>query len=109
MPARLPPTIRLGVQGNAHTGGALLRFERRMHMSNRRKMSIATLLVLCTGVTAQAAGAQSEPKQKGAEKGEPAVSETNSERRQPSRPHEHPGESKSPSSVPSSVPEVIRK
>jgi hypothetical protein len=78
-------------------------------MSNRRKMSIAALLILCASVTAQAAGAQSEPKQKGAEKGEPAVSETNSERQQPSRPNETSGESKSPSRVPSSVPEVIRK
>jgi hypothetical protein len=77
-------------------------------MSHRWKIAIATLLVLCAGLSAQAAGAQSEPKQKGAEKGEPAPSETNGERRQPSRPNETPGDSKSPSSVPS-VPPVIQK
>jgi hypothetical protein len=69
------------------------------------KIAIVTLLVLCAGVTAQAAGAQSEPKQKGAEKGEPASSETNGERRQPSRPNEPPGDSKTHSSAPPSVPE----
>jgi hypothetical protein len=43
-------------------------------------IAVAAILLLCAGVTAQAAGAQSEPKQKGAEKGEAAASETNTEK-----------------------------
>jgi hypothetical protein len=76
-------------------------------MANRWKIAVATLLVLCAGVSAQAAGAQSQPKQKGAEKGEPAESETNSEKRRLIQPHETPGESKSPGPAPPAS-EVIR-
>jgi hypothetical protein len=93
---------------NTGTSEALLKFERSKTMFSHWKILIAALLIFCAGVTAQAAGAQSEPKQKGAEKGEPAPSETDGERRQPSRPNETPGESKSPSSLPS-VPPVIQK
>jgi len=60
-------------------------------MSHRWKIAVAAILLLCAGVTAQAAGAQSEPKQKGAEKGEPAASETNSEKRSPAPPYQLPG------------------
>jgi hypothetical protein len=69
-------------------------------MSNRWNIAVAAILLLCTGVIAQAAGAQSEPKQKGAEKGEPAASETNSEKRTPILPSQSPGASKGPTSAP---------
>jgi hypothetical protein len=94
---------------NTRTSEALLNFERSKTMFNHWKILIAALLIFCAAVTAQAAGAQSEPKQKGAEKGEPATSETKGETRQRSRRNETLGESKSPNSVPSSVPEGIRK
>ena len=63
-------------------------------MSNRWKIAVAAIFLLGTGVTAQAAGAQSEPKQKGAEKGESAASEINSEKRAPILPSQSPGASK---------------
>jgi hypothetical protein len=69
-------------------------------MSNRWKIAVAAILFLSTGVTAQAAGAQSEPKQKGAEKGEPAASETNSEKRALIPPYQLPNGSKGQSSAP---------
>jgi hypothetical protein len=94
---------------NTRTSEALLNFERSKTMFSHWKILIAALLIFCAGVTAQAAGAQSEPKQKGAEKGEPAPFETKGETRQRSRLNETLGESKSPNSVPSSVPEGIRK
>jgi hypothetical protein len=69
-------------------------------MSNRWKIAVAAIVLLCTGVTAQAAGAQSEPKQKGSEKGEPAASETNSEKRSPIPPYQLPSGSKGQISAP---------
>jgi hypothetical protein len=78
-------------------------------MPNRWKIAVATILLLGASVTVQAAGAQSEPKQKGARKGEPAASETNIEKRQrvehPIRPQENPGETRGPSPP---VSDVIR-
>jgi hypothetical protein len=46
-------------------------------MTNRLRIAAATLALFSPTVMAQAAGAQSEPKQKGAEKGEPVTSGAN--------------------------------
>jgi hypothetical protein len=87
-------------------------------MSSRCTIALAMTLLLSAGETAQAAGAQSEPKQKGAEKSEPVASGTNSEKQpigtaadrldrveHPARTEENPGQSESPSpfSPPSNV------
>jgi hypothetical protein len=75
-------------------------------MSNRWK-AVAVIVFLCAGVTAQAAGAQSEPKQKGAEKGAPAASDTNSKKRSPIIPYQPPDGRKGMNSAPPAS-ELIR-
>jgi hypothetical protein len=77
-------------------------------MPNRWKIAVAAILLLCADVTAEAAGAQSEPKQKGAEKGEAAASETNNEKRPPIPPYQPPGGNKGLSTAPP-VSEEVRK
>jgi hypothetical protein len=85
-------------------------------MTNRLVIA-AAIVLFGASVTAHAAGAQSEPKQKGAEKGEPVMSGSNNENRQigttadrldrvehPVRTEENPGQSESPKPPPSSLP-----
>jgi hypothetical protein len=62
-------------------------------MTNRLMIAAATLALFSATAMAQAAGAQSEPKQKGAEKSEPMTSGANDNNRQLFRspgPAEHP-------------------
>jgi hypothetical protein len=86
-------------------------------MSSQWTIAAATIFLFSAGVTTQAAGAQSEPKQKGMEKSEPMRSGANNENRQigtaadrldrvehPVRTEENPGQSETkipPYSLPS--------
>jgi hypothetical protein len=78
-------------------------------MTKRLMVAAATLALFSATVMAQAAGAQSEPKQKGAEKGDPMTSGANANDNNrkpaeyPARAEENPGRSESPG--PSNPPE----
>jgi hypothetical protein len=100
-PAAVSPGLRERPQKASVTPGLT-----EQAMSNRWKIAVAAILLLCAGVTAHAAGAQSEPKQKGAEKGEPAASQTNTEVC-PNPAYQSPGASKGLTSGPP-VPEKER-
>jgi hypothetical protein len=71
-------------------------------MTNRLMIAAATLALFSATAMAQAAGAQSEPKQKGAEKSEPVTSGANANDNNwkpaeyPARTEENPGRIESP-------------